>query len=122
MEEENVDVGKIRRYRKHPDTSGNNWTPTRDRSHCKFRLNLTLTCQPYLRAWPSRIDAAGRKGPPPTQGDAAAEITQAVAIAVKLKAIKADFDSTIALHPTAAEELVTIRTPTARYVREAAAE
>jgi len=28
----------------------------------------------------------------------------------------------IALHPTAAEELVTMRTPTARYVREAAAE
>ena len=55
-------------------------------------------------------------------GEAAAEITQAVAIAVKLKATKADFDSTIALHPTAAEELVTMRTPTARYVREAAAE
>ena len=55
-------------------------------------------------------------------GDAAAEITQAVAIAVKLKATKADFDQTIALHPTAAEELVTMRTPTARYVREAAAE
>ncbi|OMI06256.1 glutathione-disulfide reductase [Bradyrhizobium brasilense] len=42
-------------------------------------------------------------------GDAAAEITQAIAIAVKLKATKADFDSTIALHPTAAEELVTLR-------------
>ncbi len=55
-------------------------------------------------------------------GDAAAEITQAVAIAVKLKATKADFDSTIALHPTASEELVTMRTPTARYVSEAAAE
>src|SRR5580692_7044614 len=55
-------------------------------------------------------------------GDAAAEIVQAVAIAVKMKATKADFDSTFALHPTAAEELVTMRTPTARYVREAAAE
>src|SRR4030081_370591 len=55
-------------------------------------------------------------------GDAAAEITQAVAIAVKLKATKADFDSTIALHPTASEELVTMRTPTGRDVREAAAE
>ena len=55
-------------------------------------------------------------------GDAAAEITQAVGIAVKMKATKADFDATIALHPTAAEELVTMRTPTARYVREAAAE
>jgi glutathione reductase (NADPH) len=55
-------------------------------------------------------------------GEAAAEITQAIGIAVKMKATKADFDATIALHPTAAEELVTMRTPTARYVREAAAE
>jgi glutathione reductase (NADPH) len=55
-------------------------------------------------------------------GDAAAEIIQAVAIAVKMKATKADFDATLALHPTAAEELVTMRTLTARYVREAAAE
>jgi len=55
-------------------------------------------------------------------GEAAAEITQAIGIAVKMKATKADFDSTIALHPTAAEELVTMRAPTARYVREAAAE
>ena len=55
-------------------------------------------------------------------GDSAAEITQAVAIAIKMKATKADFDATVALHPTAAEELVTMRTPTARHVREAAAE
>ena len=55
-------------------------------------------------------------------GDAAAEIVQAVAIAVKMKATKADFDATFALHPTAAEELVTMRTPSARHVREEAAE
>src|ERR1700675_1944637 len=53
-------------------------------------------------------------------GDGAAEIVQAVGIAVKMKATKADFDATVLLHPTAAEELVTMRTPTARYVREAA--
>jgi len=53
-------------------------------------------------------------------GDTAAEIVQAVAIAVRMKATKADFDATFALHPTAAEELVTMRTPTARYVRQAA--
>jgi glutathione reductase (NADPH) len=53
-------------------------------------------------------------------GDGAAEIVQAVAIAVKMKATKADFDATIALHPTAAEELVTMRTPSARHVRQAA--
>src|SRR6202043_604675 len=55
-------------------------------------------------------------------GDGAAETVQAVAIAVKMKATKADFDATFALHPTAAEELVTMRTPTARYVRDEAAE
>jgi glutathione reductase (NADPH) len=53
-------------------------------------------------------------------GDSAAEIVQAVGIAVKMKATKADFDATFALHPTAAEELVTMRTPTARHVRQAA--
>ncbi|HEY0327930.1 MAG TPA: glutathione-disulfide reductase [Rhodopseudomonas sp.] len=53
-------------------------------------------------------------------GDEAAELVQVIAIAVKMKASKADFDATMALHPTAAEELVTMRTPSARYVREAA--
>jgi glutathione reductase (NADPH) len=53
-------------------------------------------------------------------GDGAAEMMQVLGIAIKMKATKADFDATMALHPTAAEELVTMRTPTARYVREAA--
>ena len=50
-------------------------------------------------------------------GDGAAEIIQAVGIAVKMKATKADFDATMALHPTAAEELVTMRTPVTRSAR-----
>jgi glutathione reductase (NADPH) len=45
-------------------------------------------------------------------GDHAAEIVQIVAVAMRLKATKKDFDSTMALHPTAAEELVTMRTKT----------
>jgi glutathione reductase (NADPH) len=53
-------------------------------------------------------------------GDGAAEMVQILGIAIKMKATKADFDATMALHPTAAEELVTMRTPSARYVREAA--
>jgi glutathione reductase (NADPH) len=53
-------------------------------------------------------------------GEAAAEMVQVVAIAVKMKATKADFDATMALHPTTAEELVTIRNKTASYAREAA--
>ena len=53
-------------------------------------------------------------------GEGAAEMAQLLGIALKMRATKADFDATMALHPTAAEELVTMRTPTARYVREAA--
>jgi len=53
-------------------------------------------------------------------GEAAAEMIQVVGIAVKMGATKADFDATMALHPTAAEELVTMRTPTTRYGQQAA--
>jgi glutathione reductase (NADPH) len=53
-------------------------------------------------------------------GDGAAEMAQVLGIAVKMKATKADFDATMALHPTASEELVTMRNPTARHVRLAA--
>ena len=42
-------------------------------------------------------------------GDCAAEIMQMAAIALRLGATKADFDATMALHPTAAEEFVTLR-------------
>lgn len=42
-------------------------------------------------------------------GPDAAEIAQMAAIALRLGATKADFDSTMALHPSAAEELVTMR-------------
>ena len=44
-------------------------------------------------------------------GHDAGEIIQAVAIAVTMGATKADFDRTVALHPSAAEELVTMRSP-----------
>ena len=39
----------------------------------------------------------------------AAEIIQGIGIAVKMNATKADFDATIGIHPTAAEEFVTMR-------------
>ena len=42
-------------------------------------------------------------------GDHAGEIIQGVAIAVKMGATKAQFDATIGIHPTAAEEFVTLR-------------
>jgi glutathione reductase (NADPH) len=42
-------------------------------------------------------------------GPDASEIIQLVGVAIKMKATKTDFDATIAVHPTAAEELVTMR-------------
>ncbi|WOK92477.1 glutathione reductase, chloroplastic [Canna indica] len=50
-------------------------------------------------------------------GDDAPEIMQGIAIAVKAGLTKADFDSTVGIHPTSAEELVTMRNPT-RKIRE----
>jgi len=43
-------------------------------------------------------------------GDNADEMLQGFAVAVKMGATKADFDSTIAIHPSSAEELVTMKT------------
>src|SRR5688572_32444423 len=42
-------------------------------------------------------------------GADAGEVIQGVAIAVKLGATKAQFDATVGIHPTAAEEFVTMR-------------
>jgi glutathione reductase (NADPH) len=44
-------------------------------------------------------------------GPDAGEIIQGIAIAIKLGATKAQFDATLGIHPTAAEEFVTMRTP-----------
>ena len=43
-------------------------------------------------------------------GEEAPEIIQIIAIALKMGATKQDFDDTIALHPTVAEEFVTMKT------------
>ncbi|MFA5632391.1 MAG: glutathione-disulfide reductase [Porticoccaceae bacterium] len=44
-------------------------------------------------------------------GEGAGEIMQGFAVAIKAGATKADFDATVGIHPTAAEEFVTMRTP-----------
>ncbi len=44
-------------------------------------------------------------------GAEAGEIVQGFAVAIKAGATKADFDATIGVHPTSAEEFVTMRTP-----------
>jgi glutathione reductase (NADPH) len=46
-------------------------------------------------------------------GDEAAEIVQGFAVALKAGATKAVFDATVGIHPTAAEEFVTLREPVA---------
>nr|XP_010932864.1 glutathione reductase, chloroplastic [Elaeis guineensis]XP_010932866.1 glutathione reductase, chloroplastic [Elaeis guineensis]XP_029122932.1 glutathione reductase, chloroplastic [Elaeis guineensis] len=45
-------------------------------------------------------------------GEDSPEIIQGIAIAVKAGLTKADFDATVGIHPTSAEEFVTMRTPT----------
>ena len=47
--------------------------------------------------------------------DGAGEMIQGVGIAVKMGATKDDFDATIGIHPTSAEELVTMRDPSYHY-------
>jgi glutathione reductase (NADPH) len=53
-------------------------------------------------------------------GPDAGEMIQLVGIAVKMNATKADFDAVMAVHPTAAEELVTLRTKAYTVERQAA--
>jgi glutathione reductase (NADPH) len=48
-------------------------------------------------------------------GAEAGEMIQLVGVALTLGATKADLDATLAVHPTAAEELVTMRVPTRRH-------
>lgn len=50
-------------------------------------------------------------------GDDSPEIMQGFAVAVKAGLTKADFDATVGIHPTAAEEFVTMRTPTRKIRR-----
>ena len=47
-------------------------------------------------------------------GPDSGEMSQLLGIALKMGATKADFDATVAVHPTAAEELVTMKEPSER--------
>lgn len=55
-------------------------------------------------------------------GPDAGEITQGLGIALKCGATKAQFDATVGIHPTAAEEFVTMREPVAAPTQAEAAE
>jgi len=52
-------------------------------------------------------------------GPDAGELIQIIGVAVRMGATKADFDATMAVHPTAAEELVTLREKAMSYGRAA---
>jgi glutathione reductase (NADPH) len=58
-----------------------------------------------VRSGDDRVVGAHMVGPD------AGEIIQGIAVAVTAGATKAQFDSTIGIHPTAAEEFVTLREP-----------
>jgi glutathione reductase (NADPH) len=55
-------------------------------------------------------------------GPDAAELTQMAAISMRVGATKADFDATMALHPSASEELVTMREKWVAPAKQVAAE
>jgi glutathione reductase (NADPH) len=54
-------------------------------------------------------------------GPDAGEIVQGMAVALNCGATKAQLDATIGIHPTAAEEFVTMRTPVPDEEEQAAA-
>ena len=51
-------------------------------------------------------------------GHEAGEIIQGIGVALKAGATKSDFDRTIGIHPTSAEEFVTMRQPTRSHERK----
>ena len=55
-------------------------------------------------------------------GPDAGEIMQGIGIAIKCGATKAQFDATIGIHPTSAEEIVTMREPVPEVPRAEAAD
>lgn len=55
-------------------------------------------------------------------GEGVDEMLQGFAVAMKMGATKAQFDDTVAIHPTSAEELVTLKTPREQDLVEAVGE
>ena len=71
------------------------------------------------------VSALALATPARAQDDQAAELAKKLAnpvaslvsVPLQMGATKADLDATLAVHPTAAEELVTMHTPTRRHGR-----
>jgi glutathione reductase (NADPH) len=100
----------------------------REAYHCvdiyatRFRpLKATVTGRPDLMLMKLVVDGeTDRILGAHVLGEGAGEMVQLLGIAVKMGAKKADFDATMAVHPTSAEEFVTLRTRTARYHKDKA--
>jgi glutathione reductase (NADPH) len=88
------------------------WYPQLDVYKSRFRpLKHTLSGRDEPMLMKLLVDRdSGRVVGCHVLGADAADIVQMAAIAIRLGAKKADFDATMALHPSAAEELVTLRT------------
>ncbi len=85
--------------------------PELDIFRTRFRpLKHTLTGQDETTMMKLIVDrASGRVVGAHMVGPESGEIIQGIAIAIKCRATKADFDATIGIHPTSAEEFVTMR-------------
>ena len=102
-----------------PEIGTVGWSESDAREHCgpiavfksRFRpLRNTLAGRDERMLMKLVVDdRSGRVVGCHVMGPDAAEIVQMAAIALRMGATKADFDATMALHPTAAEELVTMR-------------
>jgi glutathione reductase (NADPH) len=113
-----------------PEVGAVGLTETQARAHCAQTDIYKATFRPLKATLSGRdttvllklvVDGhSGRVVGCHVVGEGAAEMVQLAAVAIKMGATKADFDATIALHPTTAEELVTMRTKSASYVRAAA--
>ena len=85
--------------------------PELDIFRTRFKpLKHTLTGQDETTMMKLIVDrASGRVVGAHMVGPESGEIIQGIAIAIKCRATKADFDATIGIHPTSAEEFVTMR-------------
>ncbi len=78
-------------------------------------MKLTLTEDPERTLMKLVVDAdSDRVLGCHMVGPEAGEIVQGLAVALKAGATKQIFDETIGVHPSAAEEFVTLRTPVSR--------
>ncbi len=78
---------------------------------CSTLAAITIALQTTIMQY---CDTNANRLPHCRVGPDAAEIMQGLAVALKCGATKAQFDATVGIHPSAAEEFVTMRSATRR--------